>query len=178
MKTYIFVDLDETLIHTFDYYETPNKGAVEVAVGNETFKTSLRPGAHEFLAKLREIGEVRMLTVATYDYAVKMNETFTLGFADIWSRELIQGMWGFDAKPVVADKVYLFDNLPRRENRLKIEFLREVTTDKVPNYIQVKEYRGGQRFAFTKEEIDHLTKTLHGPDSIVKENPERALDNS
>jgi hypothetical protein len=68
--------------------------------------------------------------------------------------------------------------LPRRENRLKIEFLREVTTDKVPNYIQVKEYRGGQRFAFTKEEIDHLTKTLYGPDSIVKENPERALDNS
>ena len=178
MKTYIFVDLDETLIHSFDYYETPSKGAVEVVVEDQTFKTSLRPGAHEFLAKLREIGEVRMLTVATYDYAVKMNETFALGFTDIWSRELIQGTHSFDSKPVVADRVYLFDNLHRRENRLKIEFLRDVTTNKVPNYIQVKEYRGGKHFPFSKEEIDHLTKTLYGPESIVKENSERALDNS
>lgn len=175
MKPYIFVDLDETLIHTYDYHETPCKCAVNVVMNtDEIYKTSLRPGAHEFLAKLREIGEVRMLTIATYDYAVKMNELFKFNFAldDIYAREHIQSP-SINLEP--AEFVYLFDNLPLRENRRKIEFLRAVTINKIPSYIQVKEYRGGQRFPFNKEEIDHLTKTLYGSSATTEQNPEGTL---
>jgi FMN phosphatase YigB (HAD superfamily) len=178
MKPYIFVDLDETLIHSYDYFEErPYDDVIEVVVDDITFKTSLRPGAKEFLAKLREIGEVRMLTVATYDYAIKMNETFGFNFAldDIYAREHIQAP-SIHLKP--AEFVYLFDNLPRRENVRKIEFLRAVTINKAPSYIQVKEYRGGKYFPFDEQEIDRLTKMLYGSNSIIKQDSERALHNS
>lgn len=174
MKPYIFVDLDETLIHTYDYHETPCKCAVPVTIEGTEFKTSLRPGAKEFLAKLREIGEVRMLTIATYEYAKVMNALFEFNFAldDIYAREHIQSP-SINLEP--AEFVYLFDNLTLRENRRKVEFLRCVTINKVPSYIQVKEYRGGQRFPLDKEEIDRLTKTLYGSNSITTENTEGAL---
>ena len=162
MKPYIFVDLDETLIHTYDYHETPCKCAVAVRIEESFYKTSLRPGAKEFLTKLREIGEVRMLTVATYNYAIEMNRLFDLGFAekDIYARHHIQAPT-IDLKP--AEFVYLFDNLPLRENRRKIEFLRCVTANKLPSYIQVKEYRGGQRFPFDSDEINRLIAILYKP---------------
>jgi FMN phosphatase YigB (HAD superfamily) len=177
MKPYIFVDLDETLIHTYDFHEMPCKCAVPVTVEEVQFKTSLRPGAKEFLAKLREIGEVRMLTIATYDYAIEMNRLFDLGFVekDIYARHHIQAPT-IDLKP--AEFVYLFDNLPLRENRRKIEFLRCVTINKIPSYIQVKEYRGGQRFPFDKEEIDRLTKALYESNGTTTEDTERALYHS
>ena len=171
MKPYIFVDLDETLIHTYDFHEMPCKCAVPVTVENVEFKTSLRPGAEKFLAKLREIGEVRMLTIATYDYAIEMNRLFDLGFVekDIYAREHIQSSL-INLEP--AEFVYLFDNLPLRENRRKIEFLRCVTINKIPSYIQVKEYRGGRRFPLDKKEIDRLTKTLYEPNGATTENTE------
>ena len=177
MKPYIFVDLDETLIHTYDYHETPCKCAVPVKIEGSFYKTSLRPGAKEFLTKLREIGEVRMLTIATYEYAKVMNALFEFNFAldDIYAREHIQSP-SINLEP--AEFVYLFDNLPLRENRRKVEFLRCVTINKVPSYIQVKEYRGGQRFPLDKEEIDRLTKTLYGSNSITTENTEGALHTS
>lgn len=174
MKPYIFVDLDETLIHTYDSHETPCKCAVPVTVEDIKFKTSLRPGAKEFLAKLREIGSVRMLTIATYDYAIEMNKLFDLGFAekDIYARHHIQNPT-IDLKP--AEFVYLFDNLPLRENRRKIEFLRCVTANKLPSYVQVKEYRGGQRFPLDADEINRLISTLHGSNRNTEESSERAL---
>lgn len=162
MKPYIFVDLDETLIHTYDYHETPCKCAVPVQIEESFYKTSLRPGAKEFLTKLREIGEVHMLTIATYNYAIEMNRLFDLGFAekDIYARHHIQAP-AADLKP--AEFVYLFDNLPLRENRRKIEFLRCVTANKLPSYIQVKEYRGGQRFPLDSDEINRLIAILYKP---------------
>lgn len=174
MKPYIFVDLDETLIHTYDFHETPCKCAVPVTVEDVEFKTSLRPGALEFLAKLRDIGEVRMLTIATYDYAIEMNRLFDLGFAekDIYARHHIQAPT-IDLKP--AEFVYLFDNLLLKENRRKIEFLRCVTANKLPSYIQVKEYRGGQRFSFDTDEINRLISTLYGSNRNIEESAERAL---
>ena len=174
MKPYIFVDLDETLIHTYDYHETPCKCAVPVEIEGSFYKTSLRPGAKEFLAKLREIGEVRMLTIATYEYAKVMNALFEFNFAldDIYAREHIQSP-SINLEP--AEFVYLFDNLTLRENRRKVEFLRCVTINKVPSYIQVKEYRGGQRFPLDQEEIDRLTKTLYGSNRNIEESAEGTL---
>ena len=178
MKPYIFVDLDETLIHSYDIHEIPSVHAVEVDVQGQFFKTRLRPGAKDFLAQLREIGEVRMLTVATRDYALKMNETFGLGFTagDIWSREHLQGGYSIDLEPV--EKVYLFDNLQLKQNRLKINLLRGAAKNKTPSYIQVKEYIGTDHFPLDKEEIARLTKTLYESDGITKHASKGALDNS
>ena len=163
MKPYIFVDLDETLIHTYEFWQKPTVDPVRVKVDDQIFKVRVRPGAKDFLAKLREIGEVRMLTVAIYNYAIKMNETFDLGFdlGDIWAREHIQGGYTIDLEPV--DRVYLFDNLHVKQNRLKVNFLRPAVKDKVPTYIQVKEYLGTEEFPFDKEEISRLIKKLNDP---------------
>ena len=92
-----------------------------------------------------------------------MNETFDLGFdiGDIWAREHIQGGYTIDLEPV--DRVYLFDNLHVKQNRLKVNFLRPAVKDKVPTYIQVKEYLGTEEFPFDKEEISRLIKKLHSP---------------
>ena len=78
-----------------------------------------------------------MLTIATYEYAKAMNALFEFNFAldDIYAREHIQSP-SINLEP--AEFVYLFDNLPLRENRRKVEFLRCVTINKVPSYIQVK----------------------------------------
>jgi hypothetical protein len=178
MKPYIFVDLDETLIHSYDIHEIPSVDAVNVDVHGQFFKTRLRPGAKDFLAQLREIGEVRMLTVATRDYALKMNETFGLGFlaGDIWSREHLQGGYTIDLEP--ADNVYLFDNLQLKQNRLKVNLLRGAAKNKTPSYIQVKEYIGTDHFPLDEEEIARLIKKLYESDGITKHASKGALDDS
>lgn len=161
MKPYIFVDLDETLIHTYEYWQIPSGDTKRVSVQGSLYTVRMRPGAKEFLAKLREIGEVRMLTIAIYDYAIKMNEVFDLGFdiGDIWAREHVQGGYTIDLKP--AERVYLFDNLPVQQNRLKVNFLSPAVTNKMPTYIQVKEYIGDESFPFDEREINRLVKKLY-----------------
>lgn len=171
MKPYIFVDLDETLIHTYDGFETPTKDAQSVffSDGSE-FKTSVRMGAGEFLSKLREKGDVFMLTVATKEYAQKMNEKFKFGFTEneIYSREDIATL---NVSLPPRDRVFLFDNLRRKENTKKITFLRKVCNnegsifnnkrggDKI-TYVQVQEYDGGKSFPFSDNIIEQLTKDL------------------
>lgn len=144
MKNVIFVDLDETLIHTFSPFEGEevSEDAVPVKVPGDKFnyKTSLRQGSLEFLQRLRVVGEVRMLTAATTDYANAMNRKFGLGFTamQIYAREDVAG--GAFAPDYFGEcKVYLYDNLPRRENRSKIDFLRPLGEI---NYIQVPAYWG------------------------------------
>ena len=160
MKPYIFVDLDETLIHTYESWQKPTVDPVLVNVQDQIFKVSMRPGAKDFLAKLREIGEVRMLTIAIYDYAIKMNEVFDLGFdiGDIWAREHVRGGYTIDLKP--AERVYLFDNLPIKQNRLKVNFLSPAVMNEMPTYIQVKDYLGDDLLPFDEREINRLIKKI------------------
>ena len=149
MKNVIFVDLDETLIHTFMQYEgegvTGDAVPVKVPGDKIPYQTSLRQGALEFLRRLREVGEVRMLTAATTDYANAMNRKFGFGFTgmQIYAREDVAG--GAFAPDYFGEcKVYLYDNLPRRENRSKITFLRPLGN---VNYIQVSGYYGNNDIA-------------------------------
>jgi hypothetical protein len=67
MSPYIFVDLDETLIHTFEDWEDPTADAIEIEVSGQTLQTSLRPGALDLLAQFRAVGNVNMLTIACAD---------------------------------------------------------------------------------------------------------------
>jgi phosphoserine phosphatase len=159
MKNVIFVDLDETLIHTFMQYDGENVtgDAVPVKVPGDKipYQTSLRKGSKEFLQRLRELGDVRMLTAATTDYANAMNRKFGFGFtsSQIYAREDIAA--GAFAPNFFGEcKVYLYDNLPRHENRSKIVFLRPLGN---VEYVQVSGYYGNNDIAsLTPETIDYL----------------------
>jgi hypothetical protein len=162
-ENYIFVDLDETLIHTFIpfYGETPTKDAVKVKIEGEKvlYDTVLRKEALLFLQTLRKIGKVYMLTAATADYAAAMNLEFGLGFTsqDIYSREDIAA-GALDASLFGEGNVYLFDNLSRHENRSKIMFLRNICED--VNYIKVPEFYNNKASPFTRELIKELVKHI------------------
>lgn len=159
MNPYIFVDLDETLIHTFEDWEDPTADAIEVEVSGQRLQTSLRPGALDLLAQFRAIGNVHMLTIACADYAAKMNQQFGFGFSgqEIYPREKIQDKM-INLPP--RDQVTLLDNLPRRENRNKIEFLRKVSTKGKISYLQCAEYRGHPDFSFDQENIKFFVKKI------------------
>jgi hypothetical protein len=162
MSPYIFVDLDDTLIHTFEDWEDPTADAIEIEVSGQTLKTSLRPGALDLLAQFRAVGNVNMLTIACADYAAKMNQQFGFGFSgqEIYPREKIKNKM-IDLPP--RDQVVLLDNLPRRENRNKIEFLRKVSTKGKVSYLQCIEYHGHPDFGFNQENIQFfLKKITHG----------------
>ena len=164
MKKIIFVDLDETLIHTFmaNWGETPTKDAEEVILNTDgatdIYNTVLRQGAIYFLEVLRKAGNVYMLTAATTDYANAMNQHFGLGFTEkeIYARE--------DTRAGVADpeffgtgKVYLFDNLPRHDNRTKIDFLKPLGELK---YVQVQDFYNNKYGAFTHADIEGLVSNI------------------
>jgi hypothetical protein len=151
----IFVDIDETLLHTFDRFlgETPTKDAVKVKLNeDEIYDTVLRKGAIKFLSHLRTYGEVYALTAATADYAAAMNERFNFRFEHIFSREHIQAG---EVDPTLFPKgsVYLYDNLPRHENRSKIVFLRPIGN---VNYIQVPGFYSNKVSPLHDELIDKL----------------------
>ncbi len=158
MKNLIFVDLDETLIHTFmpAWGETPSEDATTVFLGpSEQYDTVLRQGAIHFLHLLRSKGQVYILTAATNDYANAMNKTFELGFDtnQIFSREDIQSG---SINPASFDRgtVYLFDNLPRHENHSKIKFLRPLGEVK---YVQVGAFYNNEVSRhYTHDHIDEL----------------------
>ena len=74
----IWIDLDETLIHAAE--QPVANCQVEVNLPRERLWFGCRPGANECLKALRELAEVRMLTVATHAYASAANACFEFGF--------------------------------------------------------------------------------------------------
>jgi hypothetical protein len=173
MKNNIFVDLDETLIHTFnstslgsapwgdemDRMPWHMPGEVkEITLEDGIYSTVLREGAHTFLKLLRQKGNVFMLTAATKDYALAMNEAFGFNFnpKGILSREDVQE-GGIKLRGFEPGNTYLFDNLPARENHSKIAFLRPL--GKV-NYVAVPEFNGEEERYFTEEVITYLLNNI------------------
>jgi len=79
----IWVDLDETLVHSLERPGSKRR-TVLVFEGGKLW-AFLRPGAREFLDALRRLAardsnEVRMLTTANGAYARTANDIFKLGF--------------------------------------------------------------------------------------------------
>ena len=139
MNKYIFVDLDETLIHTVGLHtgrDMPNYKKISLSK-KESYNTRLRSCSLAFLEAARKKAKVFMLTVATRDYALAMNEAFSLGFKaeDIYSREDVRAKL---IKPpqIEPDAVWLFDNLPLDYNEEKRDFLAHLGP---LNYVQVFE---------------------------------------
>ena len=142
---YSFVDLDETLIHTNGDADSMKEfGAIKIDFDGDPYYTTYRVGAKEFLKKIRELSDKTfMLTIATDDYAEKMNEIFEFGFNenDIYSRYDIRGSRkGMARKPdLIPGSVFLFDNLRYYDNYEKINFLHAYGELK---YIQVPAFYG------------------------------------
>lgn len=162
---YVFIDLDECLLHTTYFYK---RDIDSVAEGFGIFKDEsytyvarLRNGALDLLKRIREIvpeERVFMLTSSVEDYANHWNSLFNLGFAkhQIYSRNDIQNC---RTEPLYRSKfpeaeTYLIDNLPRHENRMKIEFLRAV--DSNPTYIQISEFYRSPENDLLEEEINSI----------------------
>jgi hypothetical protein len=153
---YIFVDLDETLIHCNPWNDEPIEGSKVIKLEhNDTYRAVLRPGSLELLKALRAIAPCYILTAAVQDYAEGWNKVFKLGFneSDIYHRKDISDRVIGKSKFPNA-QTYLIDNLPRHENRSKIDFLREV--DSVPKYFNIKPYYGYETQNLTPEMIQEI----------------------
>ena len=143
MNKYIFVDLDETLINTVGLHtgrDVPNYKKISLSK-KESYNTRLRSCSLAFLEAARKKAKVFMLTVATKQYALAMNEAFSLGFEakDIYSREDVRAKL---IKPLQIEPgaVWLFDNLPRVYNDEKCAFLAHLGKVKYVKVFEMDHY--------------------------------------
>lgn len=111
-KPLLFVDLDETLVHSkpssMKDEDFPAEGIESLELHN--YITVLRPGVRGFLDSLMAIGDLFLCTAASRSYATEILEGFGLGayFKDIYSRENV-----FSDKSLGnAGEFVLIDNLP------------------------------------------------------------------
>ncbi len=143
----IWCDLDNTLIWTWMPVTTPLASIVlgqpmgakpprgrglrrsrQMVIAGEKYFACSRKNADRFLAALRELGEVRMLTSAIKAYALRMNREFRFDFApsQIVAREDMKAAaGGVDPKGVLIDNVAQypgFDDLDTGR-RLKLRYL-------------------------------------------------------
>jgi len=157
---YIFVDLDETLIHCNLWIDEIREGesviTLDVPGKGEEYRALLRPGALDLLAELRKIAPCYILTASVQDYARAWNEKFNLGFEnkDIYSREHIVNRH-IDVSKFTDPAAYLIDNLPRQENRDKIQFLKML--DLFPKYYNIKAYHGFKNFDLKPKDIQRIS---------------------
>ena len=152
---YIFVDLDETLIHCNLWIDEIREGESVINLSDGEYRALLRPGALDLLTQLRKVAPCYILTASAQDYARAWNEKFNLGFAndDIYSREQIANR-DISTSKFVNPAAYLIDNLPRHENRDKIQFLK--TFDLFPKYYNIKAYHGFKAYDLTPKDVRNV----------------------
>ena len=159
---YIFVDLDETLIHCNPWNDEPTEGSKTVTIEhNDTYRAVLRPGALELLKVLRGIAPCYILTAATKDYAEGWNEAFGLGFdkSEIYHRGDINIRGGIQLSGFPNAQSYLIDNLHIKQNRDKIQFLNLI--DLNPKYFNIKAYYGFKNQDLTPEMIQEIVDFIN-----------------
>lgn len=160
----IFIDLDETLIHTNLYTDEPNEipqTTVNISSSEhkkENYEVSLRPGANELLFALRSIGNVFMLTRATHDYAVAMNKAFNLAFTEnrIYSRRDVEN-YRYKELHIPKGKNFLIDDLRDRDNYEKIALLQQLGPVR---YINILPFYGYKDEALTPGMIADIANTI------------------
>jgi TFIIF-interacting CTD phosphatase-like protein len=169
LEKIIFIDLDETLIHTLslEYLYDPNyKNELPTVTINfpgdkYDYKASRRPNALKFLKALRKIGPVYMLTRAVHEYAVAMNQAFKFGFTEnqIFDRAYVNGK-----KKVIlphvreTSKAILIDDRNSSDNHQKFAFCYQHCSS--VKYIRVAEFLGFRRQKFTQDYIDSTIKFI------------------
>jgi hypothetical protein len=174
MNKFVFLDLDETLIHA----EWNNFGKDRVRVDftldsrgwdmqtTESYGVKLRPNAHEFLKTLRRLyPNVYMLTAATSEYGHGMNDAFDLGFTSeqIIGRDLWNALYTSTVKPysftdepcysVLIDNQYPTDTNARD----KIGYLKLFGK---AHYIKIKDFYGHHKDELTENIINDLVNNI------------------
>lgn len=163
----IYWDIDETLIHT--EMRPPNQDHIVLALNDGgLYYTMIRPCAKRLIELSRELvgtDRVHILTTATRYYAQEVNRLAGWGFKneDIFPREdLAQhkhkfntayGGYHYEVQPHPyghKDNV-LIDNLPRRENQVKIGFI-GISETQDTNYLKIDDYYGVEYSDTTFEE--------------------------
>lgn len=153
----IFWDIDETLIHTL--LDDPKQAHVKFSLDDgNSYYTIIRPCSHELIRFSRELvgkENVHILTTATRDYAEKVNELAGWEFdpSDIFAREdqeanrvWVSTAYGGRYGSIIPHEYanpnnVLIDNLPRRQNEGKIEFIGIGKTQET-NYLKIDDYYG------------------------------------
>jgi phosphoglycolate phosphatase-like HAD superfamily hydrolase len=90
-KKFISLDMDETLLHTYPAYLCRNfkKQPTGVIRFESEYNVYLRPGVHDMLMALQDMGELNVLTKGTCDYAeqaLKLTNLYHF-FPRIFARE-------------------------------------------------------------------------------------------
>lgn len=161
----IFVDLDETLIHTdLTNGDMPNEvPSVDVNISPSSdkpdiYQVSLRPGALDLLFSLREIGYVYMLTRATHDYAVAMNKTFNLAFTEnrIYSRKDVR-KYRYKELHLPQGKNYIIDDLHQIDNYEKVTLVSQLGP---VHYIRIGAFYGFKSEGLTSGSISDIVKSI------------------
>jgi len=147
----IFIDLDETLIHTL--YPAPEQDHITFVLGERALRyfSIIHPRALDLIEFSRNLvgrDNVYILTVATKDYATKVNELGKFGFDEdhIFHKEMINNHWastvyggGTTCPCAMAHKNnVLIDNLPWKYNMNKIDLI-GIDTDR---YYQCDDFYG------------------------------------
>lgn len=156
----IFLDIDETLIHTCLFDPQQNHIKLQINDGFSYF-TVLRPCAKnliEFSRNLVGKENVYILTTATTDYALEVNRLAGWEFENdhIIAREDIanhQCSFGYGGEGIVRHKLadknnVLIDNLHPRHNCKKIDLI-GISTDR---YMHIRDYYGVNQTNDTFEE--------------------------
>jgi len=162
----IFVDLDETLVHSLgmktiagDLGDESNLCDKPVTIAlskKEQYVTVLRPGANYLLFRLREVGKVYMLTRATKDYAIAMNKAFNFGFDEdrIFDRNFQKYKI---PKNISQGKNFFIDDLDVRDNYEKVAFIKRYGTVR---YINVRAFYGEKGNEFTSSYIQEIIEEI------------------
>jgi hypothetical protein len=164
-ETYIFLDLDETLIQTL-CHKTDNNSRINFELDGDGYSVMKRPSMLPFIEQCRRLAPTRILTNSVEDYAYKINEICGLGFKEdeIHSRydylDFVpcDSGWGASVDiEVVIDHLHLrnailVDNLYFGDPsaRHKMDYL-GITDDR---YIYIRSFDGKDPVCFGDELVD------------------------
>ena len=172
----IFIDLDETLLHT--QYHDPGQDHLKFTLPDDNhtinYFTMIRPCAKtliEFARDLVGFNNVHILTAATRGYAEKINDLAGWGFRneDIFAREDTEShkryvRLAYGAQLEIDPHIYanpnnvLIDNLTPDHNRVKIEYI-GIWKTQSKNYLHVNDYYG-VNFTNDDKDFEDLVKNF------------------
>jgi hypothetical protein len=176
---YIFVDLDECLIHC-DIHQLydPRDGEKTIHLDDgQEYAAVLRPGALDLLDRLRSYAEYRvfMLTASSNNYANGWNSAFQLGFRpeQIYPSHMIRTN-KIDESKFPNAQPYLLDNLPEHINYPKKAFLQCICPEGIrPIYYRIDAYYGPYK---NNPEWNSITPEIMNDILVLFGDPKATMD--
>lgn len=172
----IFWDIDETLIHTHFNKSDYHTFSFTLKDSSGPYYTIVRPCARRLIEYSRSLvgkENVYILTTSTFEYASTVSEKANWQFEpyQILGREVIKDFHKtfsyvtrtFSEHPLRNSDNILIDNLPARENNVKVNLIGIQDDEVLKNkYLKIDDYYGTDYADtdFEKQVIDFLNKNL------------------